>query len=543
MQNVFSKKFISPSSDLITVFAGLESIDHVFSEFLENISEIIKLPRESSHPLTLSVQVNSIRAANIAAGGSYQTSLSSYFTHHNLFNSIMSFIDSASKDTTAMAYIGDAFSLLGVLASFDKFEAVNPYRTRLSDFVNHESMNASIVSSGHVWNICFQRYISIASGTVSPTSASQPRLPPASILASYYYYWFPSSSNTNLSADELPLEIISLTLATYEFINSNKVYARLLVESTPESQSPPFTDFLTLAKYLVQTQNKNTRASLYARLFLLIIRVLVETPSPSPLLVENASTKQYPISGVLDTLNAGIRFNMKRGLDVDFYILVFTNIFQSIHLLRETKFDLKYDWSQLWQSILSLIRFINSHLPDSNNNKGYSELVDLIILTLASALIHGETILDSLESYDDLIYKILFSSEDITKLGDNFPSLFKTPALSVLKSTINHYKVLLEESRSKPFFKKSLFSFGGPGPALTAEDLTPEKVMELIKQGHGTLSLHQHAVSKTGEGTDSGDYLLYDALPNYNEVNERLFLKRVTRQVILDVQKLHVGLA
>lgn len=586
MQVVFNKKFLSPSSDLIAIFAGLESIDQVFFDFLDHLSLIIKQKHSKDEPhfsYILSVQVNSIRTATIAAGGAYQTSLASYFTNRDIFSSIMSFIDMEGTEQ----YVGDAFTLIGILASYDKLEAVNPYRTRLADFVDRHSMIKSIQASGHVWEVCFEKYAStfseVRTGRKGQTNVGQ-----SMYNSVAYWMGMGSTGSTDMvEVDSLPLEIISLTLATYEFINSNKVYARLLLEC-PESSvealvspNPPFANFLSLCTYLFQNQHKNQRAALYSRLNLLILRLLVEAPSSSLvtslLLSDERRTKcihvcqqrspkipnegdsngRLLIEGLLDAVLCAIRYNMKRGLDLDMYILAFTILFQSIHLLRSSKVGLNYHWSELWKSIFSLIKFINSHppgvsngsesIPESTDSNDFITLGRLITLVLASALIHGDVIFAEPSQYDDLLYKLMESSQSFEKFGALFPSLIASPSMSVLKAAINHYSTLFNSS-SDAKIKPSFFSLKSQEPATitTMGDLTPQKVGEILRQGYQTLSLHQYvtkgnnnAPSLSGSDQSQASFLLYDQLPQFNENEERLFLKRMSKQVIADVQQLH----
>lgn len=574
MQAVFSKNFRSPSSDFIAIFAGLEYIDQVFFDLLDNLSSIIKRRTSKDDPhlkYMLNIQVNSIRTATVAAAGAYQTSLASYFTNRDIFGSIIAFIDLEGIEE----YVGDAFSLIGILASYDKLEALNPYRTRLSDFVDHQSMMKSIQSSGHVWQICWERY-AVYIGV--PARTQNPGLLAYSSVASWLGVGQNVQSTTPKGMESLPLEIISLTLATYEFINANKVYAKLLLESPPAenkafaSSNPPFVNFLSLCTYLFQNQHNTSRATLYARLNLLILRLLVEAPSSSsvtPLLISNElstnavnvcrqRTPYLPfverprllIEGILDAIQCSIRYNMKRVLDTEMYTLAFTVLFQIIHLLRASKFGLSYIWSELWKTIMSLIKFVNSHLPEANATPAYIKMGRLITLVLASALIHGDVIFAESSDYEDLLYKIMESSAALDKFGIAFPAIIASPSMSVIKAAINHYTNLLKAQPGA--IKKSFFSFRSDdsAPPHGTDELTPQKVGEIIRQGFDTLSLHQYVLKtntssagKTSKQDQSdASYLLYDPLPKFNESDERLFLKRMSRQVIADVQLLHGSL-
>lgn len=690
----------------------------------------------------LTAQVNSIRVAMIAACGSFNTSLATYFMNRDLFVSIVSFIDSPKSDV----YVGDAFSLIGVLAAYGKLETHNPYRVRLADFVNHNSMIKTVRASGHVWQICLDQYQNEAAGKYLLSGTNAAPLAMVSSLA----HWLgfnndnpPSNpvpnSNSGLpvqqqqTVDEsnkdinYPLEIMSLTVATYEAITANKVYAKILLEcpatqKTPstsslspslsrttsnssatssssnsangeahnkthkpsnsalENRSPPFATFISLCTYIFQNQHKTARAALYARLCLLVLRVVIESPillapttassAPSLLVDDTLRTKSIVVArqktpylpivtfstgsasnsvydgvnsgaseprrdtnrndveeledqilngtgndrignknspessgrllmeGVLDALQCALRYNMKRSLDSDMYMLALTNLFQVIHFLRQAKFRLQYHWSELWKTLMSLVRFINSHpapsVSSSNGNSvssndkantssssnpqghaSYENIVGLIVLILSTSLIHGDTFLGNSSDYDDLFYKIMEGSEALAKLKSLFPSILVTaPSMTVLQAAINHYSALLSSNNT--------ISASVPGAA-NKKQLNAQQVTEIIRSGYQTLSLHQYATtsgpsssslgnqtngygsrgsssgtsrnssssnssSLSGAGSnnsvlqspsDIAAYLLYDPLPKLREPDERLFFKKLMRQVISDIQVLH----
>lgn len=675
LQSVFSKKFLSRSSDLIALLGGYESIDQNFPDFLDKLKIIVSgsipatsnLAPEAFEQQLLIARVNGIRIATIAAGGSLNTSLETYFMNNDMFAAIISFINAPNTDV----YTGDAFSLIGVLAAFGKLETHNPYRVRLADFVDRQSMLKTIRASGHVWQICLAQYQNKLDnhGYFSSAVGS-----PYSMVFSLAR-WFRSSKpnpndtqtddtvppqqqqgkNDNINEAKSPLEIISLTLATYEAISANKVYAKLLLECPAThtdaakteasdnnnavatalvNRSPPFATFLSLCTYLFQNQHKTTRAALYARLCLLILHTIIETPIfvPSPtsaaapsLLVDDALrtksivvAQQYApylpvvtfagkavtktesedrnsvegadlearvrennngpesgrllLEGVLDALQCALRYNMKCNIDTEMYILALTNVFQTIHFLRQSKFRLQYHWQELWKTLFSLIRFINSH-PTSksgsngkNNNSSktrtttattgdpeYADMVSLIVLILATSLIHGDTFLGSSSDYDDLFYKIIENNEALAKLKRLFNStLSNVPSMAVLQASINHYSALLSSDGKT----------STPNKQLSAQEVTAA-----IRDGYQSLSLYQYAtggasangrnennnssfaaatngrsggvVQGLGSHADVASYLMHNPLPKLREPDERSYFKKLMRQIIEDIQDLH----
>jgi hypothetical protein len=72
----------------------------------------------------------------------------------------------------------------------------------------------------------------------------------------------------------------AILLATYDFVNANKLFGYNLVTSLPEkkNEESPFASFLSLTSYLLQHAYRSERVATYSELNLSIIRVLVEEP-------------------------------------------------------------------------------------------------------------------------------------------------------------------------------------------------------------------------------------------------------------------------
>lgn len=570
LQSIFAKPFVSYSSDLINVLAGLDKIDSVFKGLVDALDGVIR------NGNSLAVRVSAIRTTTVAAGGTYNTSLATYFTHNNnkdMFGSIMAFINSSGAEL----YIGDAFSLLGILSGFDKMESPhNPYQTRLADFIDDDSMKRIVQASGHVWKICLDQYqSSTATATPPPQSSSSNPSPSSSTpsLGSTLAYWIglrpPQNTNDSDSIDNdsntvslsspqvdaeddkfPPHQTISIVLGLYEFINVNKIFARVFIQSkAPETQQkdltssstePPFVQFINLSSWLFQNQHKTNRSRMYSRLFLIIYRLLVEE-SGSVLVEDDNKTTALAIcqsrnpplpkygvkhsrslmEGVLDSLQTCIRYNMKaKSMDYEMYALALTNVFQILVHLRTNKVRLTYHWQELWKSLISLVKFLSSH-PNSDPN--LDEASRLICLIFACCLIHGDdTILSDDQQYHDLIYKLIASADDIKKIiGDT-----ALPSGNVITAAIDHYNSLLEKQTSNKKFSL----------------ITANQVSQAIKNGYQSISLQQYATTsnKDEESKKITSLLLHEGLPKYKESNERLFFKNLTRQVIHDVHQLYI---
>lgn len=101
---VLKKKYTNPSSDVITVLAGLDHVDQVISNFVAVLDGIIRNGSSCEfHGIFLSycwngpmltvssvdLRIKAIKTAIAMTSGAYKTSLVSYFTHRDLFPSLM----------------------------------------------------------------------------------------------------------------------------------------------------------------------------------------------------------------------------------------------------------------------------------------------------------------------------------------------------------------------------------------------------------------------------------------------------------------------
>jgi hypothetical protein len=90
------------------------------------------------------LRLKAVRATLSITAAGFHTALPSYFTHRDLFPSLMKYV----QDCDDNAPILPAFSLLGLLTNYNKFEFQNPYRLRLDDFVNDAIIQKMIRSFG-----------------------------------------------------------------------------------------------------------------------------------------------------------------------------------------------------------------------------------------------------------------------------------------------------------------------------------------------------------------------------------------------------------
>lgn len=213
------------------------------------------------------------------------------------------------------------------------------------------------------------------------------------------------------------------------------------------------------------------------------------------------------VASILDTMIDGMNHNLRRRLDVDLYILSVGIILRLISHLSRSRTRLNYHWSELFRSLLSLIRFLTSYTADLKNLPHIEILLDDLVNLIALSLSAGEAFLPTPAAYDDLFYKLVETGEILVKFRDNY-ELAKRPTSSIetLISVSTHYKQLLSEGAS-----------GRKG-----KHLTSAQVAGVIKQGYETLSI------QAKEGLDGWD--------KYREAREKVFLKKMARGVVVDVK-------
>jgi hypothetical protein len=210
---------------------------------------------------------------------------------------------------------------------------------------------------------------------------------------------------------------------------------------------------------------------------------------------------------ILDTIIDGINHNLRRRLDVDLYILFIGVILRLISHLSRSRTRLFYHWSELFRSLLSLVRFLTTYTADLKNISHIETLLDSLVNLVALSLSAGESFLPSPAAYDDLFYKVVETGEILVKFRDSY-DLTKRPTSSIgtLINVSTYYKELLADGASKKRVKH----------------LTTAQVAAVIKQGYETLSI------QAKDGLDSWD--------KYREADERVFLKKVARTVVADVK-------
>ncbi|KAJ6008178.1 hypothetical protein N7540_012154 [Penicillium herquei] len=568
LASILSKKYTNPSSDVITVLAGLDEVDRVIAEFVSVLDGIIRNGK------SLQLRRKAIRVAIAMTSGAYKTSLVSYFTHRDLFPSLMKYV----HDSDTPMEVFDPFLLLGLLANYNKFEFQNPYQLRLDDFVNESSIQQIVKGVGLACGGLRNGYVAVQDDIPEGWSLTSTLIffglralaPGARDKANP-----PSAEEAKTMFAALPAQEAAILLATYDFANANKLFGYHMVHMIPEkNEESPFSSFLSLSSYLLQHAYRSVRVAHYAELSLFTLRILVEDPTLCKHICSEDGKRKVRIcrqrqpylpliSGdrvlatvIFDVIIDTITHNLRRRLDVNIYSHATAIILRLLTYLSINKIRLTYHWSELWRTLLSLMRFLTTYATDLTSHPQINTLTSCLADVLAFCVSGGDTFLPDPSSYDDLFYKLVETGPVISKFRDVY-SLTRTPklpnststtplpdaakdlhaaAIDTLLSVSTHFYTLLFHSDSTdPSAAASVsanLNLKGDGeeptpvalPSIKKKNLSPREVHRIIKQGYETLSI------QPPEGLS--------AWSKWRESEWKTELKKAARVVVDDARQL-----
>ena len=184
-------------------------------------------------------------------------------------------------------------------------------------------------------------------------------------------------------------------------------------------------------------------------------------------------------------------------------------ILRIISFLSKSRTRIAYHWSELWRTLLALLRFLTTYAPDFSNNADIHSLLDSLMNIIALSLSSGEAFLPDPAAYDDLFYKLVESGAALTKCRDtyNLNDNNNTDSINTLITVSHHYQDLLDGEKSKG-----------------RKTLSPREVNNAIKKGYETLSI------QSKEGLDRWE--------KFREADEKSALKKIARVAVDDVRRL-----
>lgn len=254
----------------------------------------------------------------------------------------------------------EPFLLLGLLANYNKFEMQNPYQLRLDDFVNEASIQKIARGVGSSCGALRNGYVAVQDdspegwtlistlmyfglGALASSKKDRPNPPTAEeakeLFTSLYELQQASFLSQGPANESRPAQQAAILLATYDFINANKLFGLHLISLAPEkdNEESPFASFLSLTSYLLQHAYRSPRTAHYAELNLLILRIISEDNALCKQLCSDESKRKVrlcrqkqpylplivgervPTTAIFDILIDTLTHNLRRRLDVNLY--------------------------------------------------------------------------------------------------------------------------------------------------------------------------------------------------------------------------------
>lgn len=90
--SVLGKKYTNPSSDIIEVLAGLDSVDQIFGEFVGALDGIVRGAGPTGHNgsvVGIELRKKAVEVAMAVTAGAWGTGLGSYFIQRDMFPALM----------------------------------------------------------------------------------------------------------------------------------------------------------------------------------------------------------------------------------------------------------------------------------------------------------------------------------------------------------------------------------------------------------------------------------------------------------------------
>lgn len=245
-----------------------------------------------------------------------------------------------------------------------------------------------------------------------------------------------------------------------------------------------------------------------------------------PPFLPSTATLRPAAASILDILLDTINHNLRRRLDLPLYIACVGLIHRLLAYLVFTRTKFPYHWSLLWQTLLSLLRFLTTYASDlvTQYSTLRSSLLDPFLACLALAVAAGDSFLPDPSAYDDLFYKLVEAGHYLPRFRSSFFSPSPPPSLSSLLPTTTtaadtskidllitvstHYHSILESEKNSKH-----------------TTLSPREVGKVIRQGYDSLEL------PVVDGVGLQEWAVW------REGEEKGMLKRVARVCVADVAR------
>lgn len=391
-----------------------------------------------------------------------------------------------------------AFVVIGVLSSYNKFEAQNVYQNRLEDFVNEETIRLLVRNFAPVCALIRDQYIAVQDDYPIPWSVN-------STLAMVGLRGLSTDAKKPLPPSEeeaktlfacLPRHDAASILSFYSFVQANKLFAATMLNLPADKEKEtPFSAFLSSTSYISHHAYRGPRQSTYAILSLLSIRIMVEDSvlakrmcSPDSKMVIRlcrqrpphlpmVTTGRVPAAAILDICTDILSHNLRKRLDVHLYGLALGIILRIVTYLEQSKTRLQHHWAYIWGSLLSLMRFLTQYATDLKYLRGIrDDLCGTLASLAAFCLSKGDGFLPDPASFDDFFYKLIEANDVLHKFKQAYCDPHSQTdtlnrSVEALISVSSHYHELLKVQHGKKRHQ------------------SPAAIQKVIKEGYETLNL------------------------------------------------------
>lgn len=467
---VLSKRYITPSTDIIEILAGLDRVDQVMVSLYEVSLSII------SQDTSQEIRRKAMSTVLALVCGAFQTSVAEYFMQPAFLASLL------ARRNTSSECAGSSLSLIGILANYNKFETRNIYLDRIRNSVDSDTQRQLLDGIVQMCINIRQEYIDIQDDVpeVWSLTSTLTSIGLRSLTSSAKKQPLPTEEEIKTRFAMLPAPTSIVLLSVNTFTESSPDFLSMLLASDElENLSlSPLSAFLSLTSYLGHHAHRNDRALHYSLLALLTLRrmLLPQTKAVIALCSTNASitirlarqrapylplisSARPPTTAIIDILTDVLSHNVRLRLSLPLYHLTLTTFHMVLTQLSTQRLQLAHHWSYVWHCLINLMRFLTTYAQEilkthrllDLQTKVATPLMSMIALTL----LHGDNFLPDDSTYNDLFYKILEVGDTVLP---KFISVYATslPSNSALQHTVSivttvneHYRSLLQ-SRGRP---------------------------------------------------------------------------------------------
>ncbi|GAB5593004.1 hypothetical protein Unana1_07904 [Umbelopsis nana] len=520
LRAIFTKsRFTNFSFDVVNLLTRLDKADARFASLETGIENCLQKDQSSSPDLLKERYKATIRLLIVLVAGNdnvNQNNLNGYLMKQTLCNAILRVIADLNVDYNEAKI---AIMLVSLLSNYNKYESKNAILSQLTTTCDPAPLERMVTAIGGGLLDMRADYLEIKDDAETSGQA----------LLSYFtglFGWGLSKSDSRLqfrnndwdkemeeAIAEMPPKQSAILITFYELINANSTFQHLIsnplstciADETPYTEDITLCAFISFSSYLLQTP-RSKRSVAYSKLVLLTILRISEDNTFCKLFFNPqlsgdlrlcrqrlpaipATNEPRTIAcAVLDTMLIFITHSMRKKLEVDLYRTALSVIHRLLayQIKHKTKI-VGYHWSHLWQVLLGLLRFISSHYERVSAEGDVDELLQLTVTILNLCIVHSDSLLDDVESYDALFYEIVRAAPTFEslalmtspKLGDPARKASSSPTqrrgldLVNVQLIINHLHPKIEEWQKKHKIRS----------------LTPHQVSVVIKENYDTLEL------------------------------------------------------